>query len=271
MRNPISKCLAMGFIVVLFSSPAFADTSIEAKLAIIASKLAQFDAALVRGPCAKCAAGIAVAQADVEKLAGQPNFRKEDRAMIVAINAKIKAMSAKLDKIETKIGALGAGFSANAMHLGMAGVFGTGVMVADARSESEEEEEGAAPSSVNTGGSVACPVGYNVDADMSFRQSRHTLRARKHVKCSPMVLPAAVLAPLPPVVSSSRTIAGWVLSTLGGAATLGVASWWIANKASPVVVTDDGVDGGMGPPVALLGAVIGGLVGAGVYALATSE
>lgn len=282
MRNLIGKCLAMGFIAALFSSnPALAGmTGTEAKLAIIASKLAKLDAAMASGQCVKCAVGIAVAQADVEKL-GMSDLRKDDRAKLGALVSKIKAMSAKLDAVNAKIVALGkrgGGLNNNAALVGLTGingVFGTGVVVTsvvdgkievaggDGDSEDAEDEDTVV---VKIGG-IACPTGFYADADMSYRQSGRHLHARKHVKC----LPASVLAPLPPVVSSSRTTAGWVLSTLGGAATLGVAGWWIANKASPVVVTDGGVDGGMGPPVAFLGAVIGAGVGALVYGWATSE
>lgn len=274
------KCLAVGFtvaIVVLNPNPARATTAVEAKLVLIGSKLVRLDAAIAAGACPTCVTTLEVIKSDLGKLKALPDLRKDDRVVLDALGTKLDALGTKLDATP--------GLTAKEVMNQLSAKYGAGWEAA-ARKGSNTcstyvDALKDASSDAQVLKALADAIGECAkQGAVAVDLAKVVCLNGGVVKTNTMTIvcdaPPAKAEPdwataKPPPVVSSRSSAGWILSTLGGAAALGTAGWYAGNKSAPVKVTDGGWDGGMGPPVAIIGSLVGGLVGAGVYALATGE
>lgn len=269
------------FVMFFHLNPARADNSVDVRLGLIADKLVAVQKAVDAGK-GNYGPTLEVLKKKIEDLAGLPDMNKDTMEAI-------KALKAKIDALEAKLG-LTSHMTALVAINGMSITLGTGALVSideNGAVSSEGGDEGDDKVAVSL--LPNCGKDYYPDVDLSYRQSGKLIKGRKHITCKPMPTGSKEAKPAPetdikpdekkpvPSAALAPTVdkgpsTGWMVAGgLVGGLVLGGAGWYAGNSAAPVTVTDNGVKGGMGPPVAIIGGILGAAIGAGVGYLATAE
>ena len=278
----MNKFIVVSLMALAFvnPNPEKADMAVEAKLRLLGSKLVKIDTAIATGSCASCAGSLAVLKADLAKLAALPNLLQGERDALTEIDRKADALDQKLDQLPSLTAKevvnqltakYGAGWEeaarkpSNTCSTYVDALKGAGTdaqaLKALADAIGKCAEQGAVATEL---AKVVCINGGVV------KTNTMTVVCDKPPRPA-AVPPAALLPPPAPVVTSSRTFAGWALSGLGGAAAGAAVGWYAGNEAKAVKMTDRGLDWGGAPPGALIGAFIGAAAGAVVYGLASTS
>ena len=287
---------AFALLILHVSSSLAESNSVEAQLDVMANKLVRLEAAITSGPCTGCAASLEVLAFDLHALPARADFGRQ----AANIKSRLRALNQRLDELRRTLDALPKTVAAQVVT-SLAAKYGTDWETAARRSGStcstyvdaltgtqgipdaqiakalaEAVSECVSQGRATEGlAKIVCVNGGLIKTGTTTLvcEKPRTDATPASARGSGVGTPAFIEAPAeraapsrsagPPPV---RTLSGWILSGLAGAALFGIVGGWVGNEAKPIALTNTGTNYGGGPPGAAVGILVGGLVGVGIYA-----